>query len=125
MVSIGFDYNGRMPSILGPTMLNTLTSEHGISLLLRLLLHVYGQGSVLCCIITHWMEVLDWYLSPVQEELIHVNPERTFRGTNGEPPSEASQLQNGGSGVLPGIFKKPILQMVQSQLFLSYICEYN
>ena len=25
----------------------------------------------------------------------------------------------------PGIFQKPILQMVQSQLFLSYICEYN
>ena len=33
--------------------------------------------------------------------LIHVNPERSFWGTNGEPPSEASQLRKGGPGVLP------------------------
>ena len=32
---------------------------------------------------------------------IHVNPERSFGGTNGEPPSEASQLRKGGPGVLP------------------------
>ena len=32
---------------------------------------------------------------------IHVNPERSFGGTNGEPPSEASQLRKGGLGVLP------------------------
>ena len=32
---------------------------------------------------------------------IHVNPERSFGGTNGEPPSEASQLLKGGSGVHP------------------------
>ena len=32
---------------------------------------------------------------------IHVNPERIFGGTNGEPPSEASQLRKGGPGVLP------------------------
>ena len=32
---------------------------------------------------------------------IHVNPERSFGGTNGEPPSEASQLRKGGRGVLP------------------------
>ena len=32
---------------------------------------------------------------------IHVNPERSFGGTNGEPPSEASQLWKGGPGVLP------------------------
>ena len=31
---------------------------------------------------------------------IHVNPERSFGGTNGEPPSEASQLRKGGPGVL-------------------------
>ena len=29
---------------------------------------------------------------------IHVNPERSFGGTNGEPPSEASQLRKGGPG---------------------------
>ena len=29
-----------------------------------------------------------------------VNPERSFEGTNGEPPSEASQLRKGGPGVL-------------------------
>ena len=32
---------------------------------------------------------------------IHVNPERSFGGTNGEPPSEASQLRKGGPGALP------------------------
>ena len=32
---------------------------------------------------------------------IHVNPERSFGGTYGEPPSEASQLRKGGPGVLP------------------------
>ena len=32
---------------------------------------------------------------------IHVNPERSFGGTNGEPPSEASQLRKGGPGVHP------------------------
>ena len=32
---------------------------------------------------------------------IHVNPERSFGGTNGEPPSEACQLRKGGPGVLP------------------------
>ena len=32
---------------------------------------------------------------------IHVNPERSFGGINGEPPSEASQLRKGGPGVLP------------------------
>ena len=29
---------------------------------------------------------------PTACEPIHVNPERSFGGTNGEPPSEASQL---------------------------------
>ena len=32
---------------------------------------------------------------------IHVNRERIFGGTNGESPSEASQLRKGGPGVLP------------------------
>ena len=32
---------------------------------------------------------------------IHVNPERSFGGTNGEPSSEASQLRKGGPGVVP------------------------
>ena len=31
-----------------------------------------------------------------QKLIIHVNPERSFGGTNGEPPSEASQLRKGG-----------------------------
>ena len=34
----------------------------------------------------------------------HVNPERSFGGTNGEPPSEASEaseLRKGGPGVFP------------------------
>ena len=55
---------------------------------------------------------------------IHVNPERSFGGTNGEPSSEASQLRKGVRGSSPGKFQKPTWQMVQSTLFLSYICEY-
>ena len=47
---------------------------------------------------------------PIPSLLIHmhVNPERSFRGTNGESPSEASQLRKGGSGGPPGNFQKPI-----------------
>ena len=37
-------------------------------------------------------------------DIIHVNPERSFRGTNGDPPSEASQLRKGGPGVPPRNF---------------------
>ena len=37
----------------------------------------------------------------ITSDTIHVNPERSFGGTNGEPPSEASQLLKGGTGVLP------------------------
>ena len=55
---------------------------------------------------------------------IHVNPERSFGGTNGEPPSEASPLRKGVPGSSPGKFQKHTLQMVQSTLFLSYISEY-
>ena len=36
---------------------------------------------------------------------MYVNPERSFRGTNGEPPSEASQLWKGGPVVPPEIAK--------------------
>ena len=32
---------------------------------------------------------------------LHVNSEISFGGTNGEPPSEASQLRKGGPGVVP------------------------
>ena len=32
---------------------------------------------------------------------IHVNPERSFGGTKGEPPSEASELRKGGPGFHP------------------------
>ena len=49
-----------------------------------------AQGQSLCC-------------SKVpndRSQRIHVNPERSFGGTNGEPPSEASQLRKGGPGVL-------------------------
>ena len=57
---------------------------------------------------------------------IHVNPERSFGGTNG---SHRAKRANFGRGVRGGpppvIFKKPTLQMVQSTLFLSYICEYS
>ena len=42
----------------------------------------------------------------VEASTIHVNPERSFRGTNGEPPSEASQLRKGGPGVHPRKFSK-------------------
>ena len=58
--------------------------------------------------------------------VLHVNPERSFRGTNGDRPSEASQFRKGVRGWSPEFFRKPILQMVQSQLFPSYkMCEFN
>ena len=42
------------------------------------------------------------------------------------PSSEARRALEGGSGgPPPGNFQKPVLQMVQSELFLSYICQYN
>ena len=37
---------------------------------------------------------------------IHVNPERICGGTNGEVPSEASQLRKGGPGVTPRTISK-------------------
>ena len=55
---------------------------------------------------------------------IHVNPERKFRGTKWRP---AERSETGfGRGVrwsFPGYFQKPVLQMMQSEVFLSYICE--
>ena len=38
---------------------------------------------------------------PLDDSDIHVNPERSFGGTNGDPPSEASKLRKRGSGGLP------------------------
>ena len=35
------------------------------------------------------------------------------------------RLWKGGPGSSPGNFQKPVVQMVQSELFLSYICQYN
>ena len=47
----------------------------------------------------------------------------SFKGQNGGRPSE---VEGGGvRGSSPGNFQKPVLQMVQSEVFLSYICEYN
>ena len=44
----------------------------------------------------------------------------------GRTRSHRAKRANFGRGAgPPGNFQKPILQMVQSQLFLSYICEYN
>ena len=48
-----------------------------------------------------------------------------FRGTNSGPPSEARWTPEGGfGGPPPEIFKKPVLQMVQSELFLDYFFYY-
>ena len=50
----------------------------------------------------------------------------SFEGQNGNPLSEARQGSEGGvRGSSPGNFQKPVLQMVQSEVFLSYIYEYN
>ena len=35
------------------------------------------------------------------------------------------KLRKGGSGSFPGNFQNPVLQMVQSELFLSDIYEYS
>ena len=50
---------------------------------------------------------------------IHVNPERSFGGTDREPPSEASQLRKGGPGVVPRIISKTYIANGA-----IYICEY-
>ena len=39
--------------------------------------------------------------------------------------AKRGRLWKGGPGSSPGNFQKPVLQMVQSEVFLSYICEYN
>ena len=61
-----------------------------------------------------------------ESNYIHVNPETTFRGTKWRP---AERCETGfGRGVgrsSPENFQKPVLQIVQSQVFLSYICEYK
>ena len=49
---------------------------------------------------------------------LHVNPKIIFRGTNGG-------FGRGVRGPPPENCQNPVLQMVQSQLFLTYICEYN
>ncbi len=50
----------------------------------------------------------------------------SFEGPNGGPPSEARRASEGGSeGPPPEMKKKTVLQMVQSEVFLSYICESN
>ena len=66
----------------------------------------------------------------VQQEykktVIHVSPERHFRGTKWRA-AERSEVVF-GRGVwryFPGNFQKPVLQMVHSEVFRSYICEYN
>ena len=47
-------------------------------------------------------------------------PRRSFRGTKGGPSIEARRgLEGGSGGPPPEFFQKPVLQMVQSELFLS------
>ena len=53
-----------------------------------------------------------------------VNPERSFGGTNGSHRAKRANFGRGVRGSSPGKFQKPTWQMVQSTLFLSYICEY-
>ena len=64
------------------------------------------------------------FIPAAQVASIHVNPERSFQETNSRLPSEVRWALEGGSGGSPPIhFQKPVLQMVQSELFLSCICE--
>ena len=50
-----------------------------------------------------------------------------FEGQIGSQSSEARRASDRGFGVVqgpsPGIFQELVLQMVQSEVFLSYICE--
>ena len=48
-----------------------------------------------------------------------------FEGQTTARRAKRGGLRKGGPGVLLGNFQKPVLQMVQSELFLSYICQYN
>ena len=60
-------------------------------------------------------------------QCIHVNLERKFRGTKWRPTAKRSETGFGWGvrGSSHVNFQKPVLQMVQSDVFLSYICEYN
>ena len=61
-----------------------------------------------------------------ESNYIHVNPERKFRGTKWRPAERSETgVGRGVEGSSQGIFQKHVLQMVQSQVFLNYICEYN
>ena len=61
-----------------------------------------------------------------ESNYIHVNPERMFRGTTWRPAERSETgFGTGVGGSSPRNFQKPVLQMVQSQAFLSNICEYN
>ena len=46
-------------------------------------------------------------------------------GQTGSHRAKRANFGRGVRGSFPGKFEKPILQMVQSTLFLSIICEYN
>ena len=57
---------------------------------------------------------------------IHVNPEGKFRGTKWRSAEQSETgFGRGVRGPSPGNFQKPVLQVVQSDVFLSYICESN
>ena len=73
-------------------------SMHHISPSLRNM-HSYSKLASMCKTISHLMSKTQE--NAMQRRAIHVNPERSFGGTNGEPPSEASQLRKGGQGVVP------------------------
>ena len=53
---------------------------------------------------------------------IHVNPKRKFRGTKWRPAERSeTSFGRGVRGSSPVNVQKPVLQMVQSDVFLSYI----
>ena len=47
-----------------------------------------------------------------------------LEGQTGSYRAKGANFGRGVGGSSPGKFQKPTLQMVQSTLFLSYICEY-
>ena len=62
------------------------------------------------------------YSVPANATYIHVNPERQ---TAARRAKRGGVWKGGVQGSSPINFQKPVLQMVQSELFLSYICQYN
>ena len=74
-----------------------------------------------------YIDVLDRLVQQYNSTKHHTCQPREKFCRDKRQPVERSEagFGRGVRGSSPGNLKKPVLQMVQSELFLSYICQYN